>query len=129
MSTEETPAHSALVINGAVGVGGAVGTGMRLAVTSTLPFGYSTVLVNVVGCMVLGYVTARLRSVTTSALIGTGLTGALTTFSGFAIETLELLSDRPLVAPLYLAGSVVLGLTAATIGLRLGRIGPARGAA
>ncbi len=121
MSADTTPAHSALLINIAVGLGGAIGTGMRLAVTFTLPFGYSTVLVNVVGCLVLGYVTAKFRSVATSAFAGTGLAGALTTFSTFAIEALELLGARPVMGVTYLAGSLVLGLTAAAIGLRIGR--------
>ena len=84
----------------AVTLGAAVGAPMRFGTErlllrlagSRLPWG--TALVNVAGSAVLGVVIGAARTGGLSpwwvALLGTGFCGALTTFSGFSAQVLEL---------------------------------------
>lgn len=104
----------------AVAVGGAMGTGVRLLISAAVPFGWSTFVVNVAGCLLLGMVVAQIRAPGGHALLGTGLAGALTTFSGFAVESLGLIGSAPLLGGAYWIGSVVLGVAGAAVGVRLG---------
>ena len=114
-------ASRAWVTTTAVAIGGASGTGLRLAAGLTLPAGISTLVVNVLGCLLLGYVTRRVRSSPGRGLLGTGLAGALTTFSTFAVEALDLVVNRPVLGVIYAVSSVVLGALAARAGLLLGQ--------
>ena len=110
----------------AVAVGGAVGTGTRLAVDSALPHGdhdfpLSTLVVNVVGSLALGILVARVWPVAAPwlrALLGVGLLGSFTTFSALAVSLVTL--GFGLTALLYLVASLGLGLLAAFAGLRIG---------
>ncbi len=104
---------------GLVVLGGAVGAVVRYAAGRWLdragaPWG--TFAVNAVGSLVLGVVLARAGPATT-ALVGTGFCGALTTYSTFALEAVELPRRR---AVAYALGSVSTGLVAAAVGLALG---------
>lgn len=116
-----TPQRLLLVL-----AGGSLGTAARLAVGLWMPdaggFPYATLLVNVLGALLIGVVAARLAS--TAALrvfLGTGVLGGFTTYSAFMTGTVALWTDAPLLAFAYAAGSLVLGLIAAALGLRLGR--------
>lgn len=122
-----------------VALGGAVGCLARTALEGALGE-WRTVLVgqvaaNVTGAFVLAYLVARLGSsrspYATSAtlLLGTGLLGAWTTYSGLALQTLASAQHAGLLAGLLvLAGSVTAGVVAAVAGLALGaRGGPAPG--
>ena len=90
---------------------------------SVMPWG--TVLVNVVGSLVLGLL---LGAGTTADLpdpvllaVGTGLCGALTTYSTFGYETLRLFEDGArLPAALNVLVSLGAGLAAAVAGYALG---------
>ncbi len=98
-----------------VAVGGAAGAVVRYLVGRWInrpgaPWG--TLAVNVTGSFVLGCVLAR-ADPATAALVGTGFCGALTTYSTFALETVELPRRR---AVAYALGSVVAGLAAAAAG-------------
>lgn len=87
-----------------VAIGGAVGAILRYFITvwvqrahrSAFPWG--TLVVNISGSLVLGFLTAlALRGAESgevSALLGTGLCGALTTYSTFAYETAQLFTLR-----------------------------------
>lgn len=84
-------------------------------------FPWGTLLVNVLGSFVLGATAAATLSGSTSQtiylLVGTGLCGALTTFSSFAFETVRLLESGSLLeAGLNAAVSIVIGLAAAAAG-------------
>lgn len=109
-----------------VAAGGVVGTGLRLGLDVLLPhetdgFPVSTLIANVLGSLVLGILVARVWPVAPDWLragLGAGVLGSFTTFSAIAVAMLEL----PLpVSALYLAVTLVLGLGAALLGLRLGR--------
>ncbi|WP_067967702.1 fluoride efflux transporter CrcB [Mycolicibacter icosiumassiliensis] len=75
---------------------------------STFPWG--TFVVNVLGSLILGVVTGAVSAgdVSWHLLIGTGLCGALTTYSTFSYETLQLAGAG---ARLYAVGNLVLTLT------------------
>ncbi|MER5780317.1 fluoride efflux transporter CrcB [Streptomyces mobaraensis] len=83
-------------------------------------FPWGTFTVNVVGCLVLGVVTAVAPEDVRLGL-GTGLCGALTTYSTFSYETLRLAEDGARgLAALNALGSVAAGLGAACAGAWLG---------
>lgn len=84
-------------------------------------FPWGTFTVNVVGCLILGLLTGasgadpRLR-----LLLGTGLCGALTTYSTFSYETLRLTeTGAGLYAAANAVASVAAGLAAAFAGVAL----------
>ncbi|MEW2517023.1 fluoride efflux transporter CrcB [Actinacidiphila alni] len=84
-------------------------------------FPWGTFTVNVVGSLVLGLVTGAVAAGGASSkiqlLIGTGLCGALTTYSTFSYETLRLAEDGArFYAAVNVVGSVVAGLGAAFTG-------------
>ena len=127
--------------------GGALGAGARWVVLEALPEGstegvataatlaavgdglpwglpWPLVLVNLVGCALLGVVLGRGADSRVRLLVGTGFCGGLTTFSTFAVDAAGLMRDaRVGAAATYLALSVVLGLGAFLAGRRLAGAG------
>ncbi|MEV4927714.1 fluoride efflux transporter CrcB [Streptomyces roseoverticillatus] len=84
-------------------------------------FPWGTFTVNVVGSLILGLLTAAAPS-PLQLLLGTGLCGALTTYSTFSYETLTLAREGARgYAVANAALSVVCGLGAAFAGVALGR--------
>ncbi|MEU9920457.1 fluoride efflux transporter CrcB [Streptomyces griseoluteus] len=84
-------------------------------------FPWGTFTVNVLGCFILGLLTgavaAGAASSPTQLLMGTGLCGALTTYSTFSYETLRLTEDGArFLAAVNVVASVVAGLGAAFTG-------------
>ncbi|MDN3444251.1 CrcB family protein [Microbacterium sp. APC 3901] len=109
--------------------GGSIGTAARLGVGLSIPdaggFPVATLLVNVIGALLIGILAARLPQTTgLRVFLGTGVLGGFTTYSAFMTGTDALGADAPLLAFSYAAGSLVLGLAAAALGLRLGRRRP-----
>ena len=90
------------------------GTLARAGVAQGIASPWCTLLVNVAGAALLGYVVAALPH--RRPLLGTGFCGGLTTFSTLQLEALEL-SARDAV--LYLAATAVLGWAALALGRRL----------
>ena len=76
-----------------------------------------TLAVNVTGSALLGALTgASGVSATTTALVGTGFCGALTTFSTFGADVLRLVELRRLLAALgYVSATLSLGLGATVL--------------
>jgi CrcB protein len=114
----------------AVAVGGSVGTGIRLGLDLMIShdadsFPVSTLIVNTLGAFVLGVLVARLWPVAPSWLragLGAGLLGSFTTFSAVAVSLVSLgAAGAWMLALGYLAATLILGLTAAWLGLRTGR--------
>ncbi len=113
----------------AVAIGGMIGTGLRLGIDTLIvhtdaTFPVSTLVVNTVGAFCLGLLVAglwRAVPIWARAGLGAGLLGSFTTFSALS-TSLVLLghNDRWMLAAAYLAATLVLGLGAAGLGLRLG---------
>jgi fluoride exporter len=90
---------------------------------TALPWG--TFTVNVAASLVLGLLTGAVSAGAASAgvqlAVGTGFCGALSTYSTFSYETLQLLqSGARLFAMANVVGSIVAGLLAAATGFALG---------
>ena len=95
------------------------GTGQAAADSLVLPA--ATMGVNVVGSFALGIVIGQLGDghPLTRAFLGTGALGGFTTYSAFAVQTAVLLGIVPWAGVVLAGVSVLLGLTAAALGLRL----------
>ena len=112
-------------------LGGMAGTAVRIGVTEALPRGayaWGLLLVNVLGALLLGLLFERLQEHRLArgrrwALWGPGFLGALTTFSALQLEVVDALRDGDWKhGVLYLVATIGLGLPAAALGRRLGRI-------
>lgn len=115
----------------AVAAGGAAGSVARYLLSravqgfAAVSFPAGTMLVNVVGCFVIGVVyglfSGRCRADGGVALLlTTGFCGGFTTFSTFAAESLALFrSWRVVEGALYAGGSVALGLAAVALGMQI----------
>jgi CrcB protein len=112
-----------LELYAAIAAGGAAGALARagLAHWWTTPPGtwpWPTFLVNVAGAFLLGFFVTRLQerlppSTLRRPLLGTGLCGALTTFSTMDVEAIRLVRAHAAATAVgYLAASVVCGLVA-----------------
>ena len=116
-----------------VGLGGFVGSAarfllsswvMRHSTTGSLPYG--TLAVNGLGCLVIGLVAGAIEGRNaldphTRRILLVGVLGGFTTFSTFALETLQLGQEgHGLRAVLNVALQVALGLSLAWLGYRVG---------
>ncbi len=117
----------------AVIVGGLVGTALRLTLDGALlhtdaGFPWSTLVANTLGAFTLAVLVARVWAGAPPWLragLGAGLLGSFTTFSAVAVSLVSLTAATEwMLALAYLAATLVLGLTAAWLGLRLGRPAP-----
>jgi fluoride exporter len=113
-----------------VALGAASGAPLRYLVESAIKSRHDTVfpwgtlvVVNLVGCLILGFVVAgaaRLPPAVQTG-VGAGFCGALTTYSTFSHETLRLVEvGARFYAVVYVAGSLLGGLGAAGLGWTLG---------
>ncbi len=116
----------------AIYAGGFLGAVLRVELGELLAhdpgdWPWSTLIVNVVGAFALGYFATRLQerlplSAYRRPLLGTGLCGALTTFSAVQVELLQMLDDdRVLLAAGYVAVSVAAGFAAVMLATNLVR--------
>ncbi|MEU5200572.1 fluoride efflux transporter CrcB [Streptomyces scabiei] len=113
-------------------VGGMVGAPLRYLTDRAVQarhataFPWGTFAVNVTGSLVLGTLTGAVAAGAAGShlqlLLGTGLCGALTTYSTFSYETVRLAQDgaRPLAVANAVA-SVAAGLGAVFVGLTVAR--------
>lgn len=85
-------------------------------------FPLGTFLINLIGCFLLGWFLTFMSRRENSKpqlnlLIGTGFTGAFTTFSTFSVETIHLFQDgNILLGMLYTVSSIGFGLVLAYLG-------------
>ncbi|AGZ52807.1 fluoride efflux transporter CrcB [Mycobacterium kansasii] len=80
-------------------------------------FPYGTLVVNISGAALLGFLGGLTLPKDVALLAGTAFVGAYTTFSTWMLETQRLSEDRQLrVALANIAVSVILGLAAALLG-------------
>jgi CrcB protein len=107
----------------AIFVGGVIGALARLGLIEALApapgeWPWSTFIANIVGALALGYFTTRLQerlplSAYRRPFLGTGLCGALTTFSTMQLELLEMLDHgEGGLAAGYAAASLTVGFVA-----------------
>jgi CrcB protein len=103
-----------------VALGAAVGAPARFALATALdrrmPWG--TLLVNVAGSAILGWLVGSGVGTHGAALLGTGFCGGLTTYSAFAVQTHRLGLRRGAV---YAAATLGLSLAACALGFAAGR--------
>ncbi|MFY2791538.1 fluoride efflux transporter FluC [Rhodococcus sp. MALMAid1271] len=127
------PLHVQPVAIAVVALGGLVGTGIRYGAESAFSSGsgsfpFTTLVINLTGAFILGMLLERLVLSGPDAgwrrrirlCIGTGVLGSYTTYSSFALETVELLRDHRVVAAgVYMTVSVIVGTFAAGAGIVL----------
>jgi CrcB protein len=116
----------------AIFIGGCLGALARFGLVELLPphpgsWPWATFIANVAGAFALGYLTTRLQerlplSAYRRPFLGTGLCGALTTFSTLQLELLQMLDhgDGGLAAG-YAAASLAAGLLAIALTTNLVR--------
>lgn len=117
----------------AVALGGAMGAAARYLASGwihrlfgeRLPWG--TLVVNVVGCFLLGYLVVRWERATAPAayrlLWGVGFLGSFTTYSTFALETGTMMNEGAWAgAGGFIALHIVLGMTAIFLGMAPARL-------
>lgn len=128
---------------GAIFAGGALGALARVALAELAPHApagwpWATLAANVAGAFLLGLVLARPPAAgpdapasRSRAFLGTGVCGALTTFSAFQLELLRMLDEGATGLALgYAATSLAAGLAAVALAGRLAsRVRPTREAA
>ena len=114
-----------------VGLGGALGSMTRYVIAvlmlhgASTRFPFGTLAVNVLGCLAAGIMAGLSERHDWFAgdarlFLFVGLLGGFTTFSAFGMEALALLRRGETAWALaYVAGSVMLGLLAAWVGMRL----------
>lgn len=110
-------------------LGGALGAPLRYLIDQQVSarrdgrFPWGTLVANLLACALLGFVAAYAgASPEASALLGTGLAGALSTYSTFGFEIVRLAeTGAARVALLYSLGSVVLGVLVASAAGAVGR--------
>jgi CrcB protein len=116
----------------AIAAGGAIGALLRFWVSTAMyallgrEFPYGTLAVNVLGCLLMGFLSVfmleRFASVEWRAALLVGLLGAFTTFSTFSLETLNLIQGgEQIKALLNIFVSVLLCLLATWLGMQLAR--------
>lgn len=115
-----------------IAAGGALGATARFAAETALPqgspaaFPWATLLVNVLGCLLIGVLMWFVLEAWgerryARPFLGVGVLGGFTTFSTYAAESRGLLvAGSWASAVLYLVGSVLLGLLAVRVGYLLG---------
>ena len=117
-----------------VALGGAIGSvaryliGLTVQSRSSLDFPVGTLLVNLTGCLLLGFLARYLLETSAvspevRALLTTGLCGGYTTFSTFGYETMTLIEDADWRrAALYVVVSIIGALGATILGMAGARL-------
>lgn len=106
-----------------VGAGGFLGAVLRYGVSLGMlrwcgAFPWATLSINVLGCLLIGALMPAVEGKPYWLLfLVPGLLGGFTTFSAFGHETWRLVQNgTPVLAAVYVAGSVVAGLGAVWLG-------------
>jgi fluoride exporter len=118
--------YVAVALGGALGALARWGVGITVSVpTATFP--WATFLANITGAFGLGIVgvllTERLRTGTLlRALLAIGFLGAYTTMSIMAVEGVRLIdAGHAATALIYWISTLIAGMTAGLVGMRIGR--------
>ena len=111
-----------------VGIGGAIGAMLRYAVSDIMPsdgLPYGTMTVNLLGSLILGMIFGAIAadaliSQDNLLLFGTGLLGAFTTMSAFAMETIKLSENEMSTALVYVSFTIIGSISLAWSGYKVG---------
>ena len=111
-----------------VGLGGAIGSILRYLITEIIPSNqmpYGTITVNLLGSMLLGIMFGAIAADAIInqdyvLLFGTGLLGAFTTMSAFAIDTVTLTEDEISTTFIYVLITIVGSIGLAWSGYKIG---------
>ncbi len=111
-----------IAVGGAVGAMARYGLGGWVQDRAGFQFPWGTLVVNLLGCLLIGFFMRYVESARLSpelrAMVTVGLLGAFTTFSTFSYETVALLEEGVWArAALYSFGSLLLGVIAVYTGL------------
>jgi CrcB protein len=115
-----------------IGLGGMVGASARHGLEVAWPvapggFPWATFVTNVSGCALIGLLMVYVVELGAGhpllrPFLGVGVLGGFTTFSTYTVQTTDLMDARePLLALVYLFGTVVVALLAVAIGVFSGR--------
>jgi CrcB protein len=86
-------------------------------------FPYGTLVINISGALLLGFLTGLALDERAALLAGTAAIGSYTTFSTWMFETQRLGEDRKVTGLVgNVVGSLVLGVAAAALGLLIGSL-------
>jgi CrcB protein len=107
------PVVLAVAVGGAFGAAARHGADQLISTHSTFP--WSTFLVNVSGCFLIGWFSELFGDspdwLRTGMIVG--LVGGFTTFSTFAYQALE---NHAVLSTVYVSASLVLGIAAVALG-------------
>lgn len=107
-----------------IAIGGAIGATLRFLVSSNIYSPYGTLVVNVVGSFLVGflYILVLEHHAGLRSFLMIGMLGAFTTFSTFSLETLNLLlANEHTKAFLNIFLNIILCLFAAWLGIQLAK--------
>jgi CrcB protein len=121
--------HPVLVL-GAIAIGGALGALARYRLSVAWPhhpgqFPWSTFVVNVSGCLLIGVLMVLIGSIWAGArlvrpFLGVGVLGGYTTFSTYVVDIQTAVrAGRPGIALVYLAATLVTAVAATWTGVAL----------
>src|SRR2546421_1907617 len=117
---------AAIFAGGVIGALARVGL-LQVGLAAAPSWPWATFIVNIAGAFLLGYFTTRLQerlplSAYRRPLLGTGLCGALTTFSTMQLELLRMLdASDPALAAAYALLSIACGFLAVALATNLVR--------
>ncbi len=113
-----------------MGLGGMIGSMLRFGISLTWKgsgFPIGTFIVNIVGCLIMGWVIALTQrnnffDLHFKLLLTAGFCGGFTTFSAFSWEGMQmLLQNKVGMFAIYVAASILFGLLATWAGFTLNR--------
>ncbi|MEQ7127574.1 CrcB family protein [Actinopolymorpha sp. B11F2] len=121
--------RGALPVLAAVSAGGVLGSLVRSGVSVAFPhrsgeFAWATFAINVSGCLLIGVLMVLLEQVWTGRrllrpFLGIGVLGGFTTFSTYILDAIRTSAEAPRTGLAYLAGTLLLALSAVWIGATL----------
>lgn len=109
-----------------VALGGGIGASLRYGINEWSKFGYkSTFIINMLGSLLIGVIIGLAQKNNSfdehlKLFLATGVCGGFTTFSAFSMENVTLFVEgKSITALTYMLSSVVIGVLAAWIGLKI----------